>query len=190
VRWALARVAVAVTSMVAVAFLIPLGIAVNHIAAQRAYTDAQTRVAAIEPLLAVTTDRAQLQRALATMAGPQNVALRLPDGTEIGPGHVTRHQLDLAAAQGRTSTLAVPGGSVLVQPELLDGGDLTLIEVYIDAGQTRHGVLSAWLILIGVAFVLVIGSTLVADRLGDAGPRQVRRGERRRRSWWTTRARA
>ncbi|HLK41775.1 MAG TPA: two-component sensor histidine kinase, partial [Thermoleophilia bacterium] len=89
-RWALARVALAVTSMVALAFLIPLGFAIDHIAAQRAYADAQSRVAAIEPLLAVTTDRSALEGALDTMDGYQNIALRLPGGASIGTPRASR----------------------------------------------------------------------------------------------------
>ncbi len=164
-RWALARVALAVTSMVALAFLIPLGFAIDHIAAQRAYADAQARVAAIEPLLAVTTDRTQLLGALETMSGAQNIALRLPDGVELGTSHTSAGRLDAVAAQARAQTLAVPGGSVLVQPEVVGGGRMTLIEVFIDSAETRHGVLRGWLILSGVAVLLVAGSTLVADRL-------------------------
>ncbi|MBS2964121.1 HAMP domain-containing histidine kinase [Actinocrinis puniceicyclus] len=164
-RWALARVALAVTSMVALAFLIPLGFAIDHIAAQRALADAQARIAAIEPVLAVTTDRTQLEGALATMSGAQDIALQLPGEAALGTSHASAAQLAAVAAQGRAQTLAVPGGSVLVQPELVDGGRLTLIEVFIDAGRTRQGVARGWLILSAVALVLVAGSTLVADRL-------------------------
>lgn len=164
-RWALARVALAVTSMVALAFLIPLGFAIDHIAAQRAFADAQARIAAIEPLLAVTMDRTQLQGALETMSGAQDIALRLPGGVVLGTSHAGPTQLSAVSAQGRAETLAVPGGSVLVQPEVVNGGQLTLIEVFIDAGRIHHGVVRGWLILSAVAVVLVAGSTLVADRL-------------------------
>lgn len=164
-RWALARVALAVTSMVALAFLIPLGFAIDHIAAQRAYADAQTRVAAIEPLLAVTTDPDKLQGALDTMSGFQDIALMLPDGGTLGTSRASARQLAGVEAAGRAATLAVPGGTVLVQPEVVGGGRMTLIEVFIDAGRTRAGVLRGWLILSGVALTLVLGSTLVADRL-------------------------
>ena len=164
-RWALARVALAVTSMVALAFLIPLGFAIDHIAAQRAYADAQSRVAAIEPLLAVTTDRVQLEGALDTMSGFEDIALRLPDGGTIGTSRASGAQLAVVASAGRAATLAVPGGTVLVQPEVVGGGRMTLIEVFIDAEHTRAGVVRGWLILTAVALTLVLGSTLVADRL-------------------------
>jgi signal transduction histidine kinase len=155
-----------VTSMVTLAFLIPLGVAVDRIAEERALTAAQSRIAAIEPLLAVTTDREQLERALATLPGPQNVAVLLPDDSLIGLSYVPTQQLIEAADLGRALTLSAPGGSELLQPELVSGGRRTLIAVYIDSAQARNGVTHAWLILGAVAATLILGSTLLADQLG------------------------
>ena len=165
-RWALVKVALAVTSMVTLAFLIPLGVVVDRVADQRAVNAAQSRIAAIEPLLAVTTDPAPLSRALATLPGPQNVAVLLPDGTVIGVNHATSAQLTQASSSGSALTLSVPGGSEMLQPELVSGGQHTLIAVYIDAAASRQGVFDAWLILGGVALVLILGSILLADQLG------------------------
>lgn len=164
-RWALVKVALAATTMVALAFLIPLGAAVDHLASQRALAAAQAQVAAIEPLLAVTTDRGELTQALDSMPGAQDVAVRLPDGAQIGAGHLSGAQPAAIAAGGRAVTLAVPGGSELVQPEVVRGGT-TLIEVFVDEAQTRQGVLRAWLVLTAVAVALIVGGAVVADRLG------------------------
>ena len=69
-RRTLALVSAAVTSMVAIAFLIPLAIIVRDVARDRAFTSAQLAGAAIEPVLAVSTSRATLERAIAsTQAG-------------------------------------------------------------------------------------------------------------------------
>jgi signal transduction histidine kinase len=164
-RWALARVAFAVTSMVALAFLIPLGIAMEHLAAQNAQNQAESRITALEPLLAVTTDRSELGDALATLNDGQDVGIRLPDGSTLGVvGHASAAQLDGVARSGRATTLAVPGGQELVQPELLRSGT-SLIEVYLPDSASTHGLVDAWLTLSAVALVLVLGSTLVADRL-------------------------
>src|ERR1700733_5080317 len=70
VRTTLALVSVAVTSMVAIAFLIPLAVLVRDVARARAVTSAQLTGAAIEPVLSITTDRATLERAIvSTPAG-------------------------------------------------------------------------------------------------------------------------
>jgi signal transduction histidine kinase len=165
-RWALVKVALAVTTMVALAFLIPLGVAVDHLASQRALAAAQAEIAAIEPLLAVTTDRTELLQALDGMPGDRDVAVRLPDGEQIGVDHLSGGQPTAIAAGGQAVTLAVPGGSELVQPEVVRGGGTTLIEVFVDSARTRQGVLRAWLVLAGVALVLIAGGAAVADRLG------------------------
>jgi hypothetical protein len=60
----------AVMSMIAIAFLSPLAIVVRDVARGRAFTAAQPAGAAIEPVLAVTTSRATIERAIAgTPAG-------------------------------------------------------------------------------------------------------------------------
>lgn len=164
-RWALVKVALAVTSMVTLAFLIPLAVVVDRIADERAINAAQSRISAIEPLLTVTLDHVQLQRALATMPGPQDVAVLLPDLSVIGVDHATKDQLLAAEATGAAVTLPVPGGSEMLQPELV-GGKQTLIAVYVDSAASRRGVINAWLILGGVALTLIAGSILLADQLG------------------------
>jgi hypothetical protein len=66
VRRTIALLAAAVTSMVAIAFLIPLAIIVRDVARDRALTAAQVAGASVEPVLAVTTARGPLQRAIAS----------------------------------------------------------------------------------------------------------------------------
>lgn len=165
-RGALARVAVAVTAMVALAFLIPLALTVREIARDRAFADAAQQAAAIPPVLAVTTDANTLRRALASMAGGAGrIAIHLPDATVIGSSHATAAALDTATRQVRSTTTPTTGGYVLLQPMVLTSGQVALIEVYVPAAELSQGVSTAWLVLSGVAVVLVIGSTLVADRM-------------------------
>lgn len=163
-RWALARVAFAVTSMIALAFLVPLGIAMEHLAANNAQNQAESRITALEPLLAVTTSKSDLRNALATLSGGQDVCIRLPDLTTLGTNHASATQLATVAKDGRATTLPVPGGEELVQPELLSSGT-SLIAVYLPDSASTQGLAGAWLSLSAVAIVLVLGSTLVADRL-------------------------
>src|SRR5215469_900816 len=75
IRTTLALVSAAVTSMVAIAFLIPLAVIVKDVARDQAFTSAQLAGAAIEPVLAVTTDRATLDRAI--VSTPAGAAGRL-----------------------------------------------------------------------------------------------------------------
>ena len=163
-RFALARVAFAVTTMIALAFLVPLGVAMEHLAAQNARNQAESKITALEPLLAVTTNKPDLRDALATLSGGDDVGIRLPDLTLLGTNHASTAQLAQVATTGRATTLAVPGGQELVQPELVGNGT-SLIEVYLPDSASTHDLTTAWITLSGVAIVLVLGSTLVADRL-------------------------
>jgi signal transduction histidine kinase len=163
-RFALARVAFAVTTMIALAFLVPLGVAMEHLAAQNARNQAESKITALEPLLAVTTSKPDLRDALATLSGGGDVGIRLPDLTVLGTNHANAAQLAQVANTGRATTLAVPGGQELVQPELVGNGT-SLIEVYLPDSASTHDLTTAWITLSGVAIVLVLGSTLVADRL-------------------------
>jgi signal transduction histidine kinase len=174
-RWALARVAIAVTAMVAIAFVVPLGIAIGDLAQQRAEEQAQAQVNAIEPLLAVTTDRIQLSEALATMSDAPNIALVLPDGSRLGTGRASAQQLAQVLNAQRAETLPVPGGSALVQPEAVTGSRLALIEVFIGSGDQTAGVVRGRLIVGALALALVAASTLAADRLASRIVRPARR---------------
>ncbi|MCW2936301.1 MAG: histidine kinase [Actinomycetia bacterium] len=109
VRTALALVSAAVTSMVAIAFLIPLAVIVRDVARDRAFTAAQLAGAAIEPVLAVTTDRAALERAIASTpagaAGQVAVFLTAAPSAAGAAG-------PSAAGGGGTSSRVLAGGSV------------------------------------------------------------------------------
>ncbi|MFC9326278.1 sensor histidine kinase [Kitasatospora sp. NPDC057015] len=79
-RWALIKAAVAGTTMVALAFLIPLGLMVQQTARDRGFTAAERQAAALGPALAITTDQDAIARAVAsTDAGAQGrMVVHLP----------------------------------------------------------------------------------------------------------------
>ncbi|GGV13494.1 two-component sensor histidine kinase [Kitasatospora herbaricolor] len=89
-RWALIKAAVAGTTMVALAFLIPLGLMVQQTARDRAFIAAERQAAALGPALAITTDQDAISRAVAsTDAGAQGrMAVHLPAvaGTGVAAG--------------------------------------------------------------------------------------------------------
>jgi signal transduction histidine kinase len=175
VRRTIALLSAAVTSMVAVAFLIPLAIIVRDVARDRALTAAQLAGASVEPVLAVTTDGAALRRAVAsTRAGAAGqLAVYLPGpgvgdvpsaGTLIGgPQHASR--ADLLAAASRSFTAPVPGGWVVLQPVALGAGRLAVTEVYVPAAAVSRGVAASWTVMTALAAALVGVSVLVSDRL-------------------------
>ncbi|MHC3388019.1 sensor histidine kinase [Streptomyces lavendulocolor] len=172
-RWALVKVALAVTVMVVVAFAVPLGLVIKEMARDRAFTNAERQAAAIGTSLSITTDRAQLDRAVAsTQAGAAgHLAVHIPasaGGTpmEIGAGRATAKDLATVQRVPRASTAEVPGGYALLQPTAISTGQIAIVEVYVPEGEVTNGLATAWLILAGVGIALVVGSVAVADRLG------------------------
>ncbi|QGV80509.1 sensor histidine kinase [Streptomyces ficellus] len=174
-RWALVKVALAVTVMVVLAFAVPLGLVIKEMARDRAFTNAERQAAAIGTSLSITTDRGQLDRAVAsTQAGAAGrLAVHMPASgepgaraMEIGAGRATEDDLDTVRRTPRASTAEVPGGYALLQPTAISTGQIAIVEVYVPEGEVTNGIATAWLVLAGVGLALVVGSVAVADRLG------------------------
>lgn len=176
-RRALVLVSLAVTSMVALAFLIPLALTVKEIARDRAFADAERQAGVLGPALAITTDQAALERAVAsTQAGAEHrMAVHLPSGQAVGTGWASGRDVTAAVVQGRSFAAKARGGYALLQPVALDQGKVAVIEVYLPDADLTGGVWRAWGILTGVAITLVAGSVLVADRLGTRVVRSTKR---------------
>ncbi|MBB5801775.1 signal transduction histidine kinase [Saccharothrix ecbatanensis] len=163
-RKSLALVSLAVTSMVALAFLIPLALVVRQLAEDRAELDAERLAGALTPVLVITTDPAAVGQALLSTGG--RVAVHLPGGEVVGVPMATDAQLTAAREEGRASTEVIPAGRVHLQPVLLDQGRVAVVEAFVPVAELSRNVTEAWLALSGVAVILVLGSVLVADRLG------------------------
>ncbi|MEV5682211.1 HAMP domain-containing sensor histidine kinase [Streptomyces sp. NPDC052164] len=174
-RWALAKVCLAVTAMVAIAFAVPLGLVVKEMASDRAFSEAERQAATIGPTLSITTDRKELTRAvLSTEPGDEGrLAVHVPAADEpgrrareIGTRRAPREDVETVRKDGRASITAVRGGSALLTPVALGSGDIAVVEVFVPEGEVSHGVTTAWLMLAGVGLALIVGSVAVADRLG------------------------
>jgi signal transduction histidine kinase len=198
-RWALVKVCLAVTAMVVIAFAVPLGLVVKETARDRAFSNAERQAATVGPVLAITTDRDQLQMAVAmTEAGGEGrLAVRVPtaqkakdarksqgggassvradgekgakgtgDAVEVGRQRATEEQLATAKDKGRASTVTVPGGYTLLRPTAVASGEFAVVEVFVPNEEVSHNVVTSWLIIAGVGIALILGSVVVADRLG------------------------
>ncbi len=176
-RWAMVKAAIAGTVMVALAFLIPLGLVVQHTARDRAFTTAQRQAAALGPALAITTDQEAISRALAsTDAGAQDrLAVHLPGGPTVGNARVDPGPLTSDQGRSRAGTVRTAGGYALLQPFAVDNGRTAMVEVFVPDEDLSRGVGTAWLVLSGVALALVAGSVAVADRMGTRIIRSARR---------------
>ncbi|MGW0705160.1 HAMP domain-containing sensor histidine kinase [Streptomyces sp. NPDC002643] len=196
-RWALVKVCVAVTSMVVIAFAVPLGLVIKEMARDRAFSNAERQAAAIAPALSITTDRDQLERVVASAGADDGIAVHIPArttaegqesagaqgsggslgtaGIDLGRQRATDEDIATVRELGRASTTEVPGGSALLQPTALSSGETAVVEVFVPETEVSHGVTTAWAVLAGVGLALIVGSVAVADRLGARMVRPARR---------------
>ncbi|MGC0211096.1 sensor histidine kinase [Streptomyces levis] len=170
-RWALVKVSLAVTTMVVLAFAVPLGLVIREMARDRAFSNAEREAAAVAPALSITTDRDQLERVVASAGSDAGMAVHIPAGDgkralELGRQRAADQDIAAVRKLGRASTTGVPGGSTLLQPVALSTGEIAVVEVYVPESEVTNGVGTAWAVLAGVGIALVVGSVAVADRLG------------------------
>ncbi|MFF7449136.1 MULTISPECIES: ATP-binding protein [unclassified Streptomyces] len=170
-RWALVKVCLAVTTMVVVAFAIPLGLVIKEMARDRAFSNAEREAAAVAPALSITTDRDQLERVVASAGSEAEMAVHIPAAggaaaVDIGRQRAAGADIATVRKLGRASTSEVGGGSTLLQPVALSSGEIAVVEVYVPESEVSNGVATAWAVLAGVGVALIVGSVAVADRLG------------------------
>lgn len=174
-RRTLALLAVAGASMIALAFLVPLGVIVREIAHDRAVSEAERQASALVPVLAITIAPDRLTRAVASTGMPEHIALHLPDGRKIGAPRAPAKTVASAARVSRAVTENVGDDLLLLRPVTLENGRTAVIEIFIPPQDLTRGVAASWAVLTGVALVLMVGSVLVADRLGARVVRASRR---------------
>lgn len=155
----------ATTSLVLIAFLVPLAVLVRGVAADRAVQGALVQAQSLSPLVA-TADRDSLELAVAQVDGttPYEVSVFLSDGTRLG-ADVPRSPLVELAARGSSESGDVPGGREIVFAVGDGTSTFHVIRAFVPRSELTRGVARAWLLLglLGVALLAV--SLLVADRL-------------------------
>ncbi len=164
-RRRLALLVAATTSLVLVAFVVPLAVLVRNVAADRAVTAATLEANALSTVVA-TTDLPTLDLALDRInaSAGHPVTVFMPSGKRIGAPATASPAVELAA-RGRSLSATAPGGrEILVAVAGLSGGT-AVIRTFVPNSELRHGVGRAWLILAGLGLVLIAIGALVAGRL-------------------------
>jgi signal transduction histidine kinase len=176
VRRRLVVVSLAVSMMVAIAFLVPLALLVRNVAHDRALTAATRDATALAPVLALTTTPSDIEPAIGrTRSGAAGrVTVYLANGTAVGSDHPADDDVDRARAEKVAFAHDDVGRIDLYQPVVLPDGT-AVIEVSVPDGELRHGVVRSWAALAGVATLLVAGSVAVADRMARSIVRPTRR---------------
>jgi len=167
VRRSLVLVTAGVTSMVVIAFLVPLAILVGALAFDRAVTGAEREAESIARLVAVLSPSSGATGAALTIGEERltdlGASMILPDGTVYGVDVPVGEDLSVALG-GSAYRASVEAGEAIYLPVALSNGDLTIVRVVAPHEDLTSGVKRSWLILAGLGAVLVGLAVLAADR--------------------------
>ncbi len=144
-RRSLAVLAAATTSMVVIAFLVPLALLVQAIVADHALSAAETEARSLAPVVASVHDETELDRIVAPAADNSTGALTvyLPDGAALGHVAPVDSTVELARA-GRSFSAPVPGGVAVLVPVVVPGSGNAVIRVTVPESRLRQGVAETW----------------------------------------------
>lgn len=174
-RWRLALMAAAITSMVLVAFLVPLAHLVRTIPADRALNAAELEARSLTPVLATVHDRQAMELAVERLnqGGTGRVTVFLPGGEVLGQRSAPGRDVELAR-RGLAFSTSAPGGRQILVPVVLATGETAVVRSFVPDHLLRRGVARAWVTLVGLGLGLLALAVLVADRLARSVVRPMR----------------
>ncbi len=178
-RKRLAWVFVALAVMLAVGFLVPLGISVRSQARLRALAGAQSDARGVATALAATarsTGRtplfAEVEFVLDSFDS-ENLMVIMPNGAAIGEGRAPTAVLLLAKAGAVVASLD-DGAAAVVPVSFLGSTEQIVVSAYVSNEDLTEGVSSAWAILAVLGVLVIVGSVPIADRFALSVVRPVR----------------
>ena len=183
-RRRLAFLALAVSSLVVVAFLVPLGILVRNQAENRALTRGERFSQSIAASLAVAgaSDGGpgvspQLARLVIDAFGePEGTSVIFADGEVVGTPATITASIERAQA-GAAFTARVTGGAEVLVPVLAADSPASegtvVVRTLVSDEELTEGVIQAWAMLAVLGVFLIGIAVLAADRLGQSIVRPV-----------------
>lgn len=171
-RGRLALTAAAVTSMIVLAFCIPLARLIGVVATNRALDAAKLESRSLAGAISAVPGQPATVAQLVSQANvntPRPITVYLPDGTVLGPPVPIDAEVQLAR-RAHSFTAAGPNGGrdVIVGIAGSDPNATTVIRVRVPAALLNHGVGRArtTVVLLGIAVVLI--AVGLADRLAKS----------------------
>ncbi len=161
--------AAAVTSMVTLAFVVPLAILIGDVAADRSMARAEREAENIARYMALTAPELPTETALnafiPTASSPYDISIVGPDGSVVGSPIPASENLS-SATTGSGSRTPVDGGRAIYIPVIGADGATSVIRVFVPDSELRIGVSRSWLTLGGLSITLVLIAVLIADWIG------------------------
>jgi signal transduction histidine kinase len=174
VRRRLALLALAITSLVVVAFTVPLMLVVVRQAAERAQINAERQTQTVASLVALAMGLENLTAsALEDRLGgiPEGIGLIMPDGEVLG-------EVPASSRLASSVRLGVPGSGSTIEgwevalPVYTREGVIGVIGS-VPRAELRRGVATAVTLLGGLGVLVILAAVGVADRLGRSLVRPV-----------------
>lgn len=167
-RW-LSLYALSITSIVILAFLVPLAVLIRDLAADRAMSAAEREAQTVARFAATIDGDADSVAALAaTLAAVPNTSVRLSDGSVIGAALPSGVDVSVAIDRGQAYQQSLDEGRAVVVPVLRGTADPWVVVIAVSSAALSQNVGSAWAVL-GLLGVGLIGlASIVADRMGRA----------------------
>lgn len=154
------------TSMVALSFLIPLAALVMSLVKEQGVTAAEQRAAALAPVLTLTKDPDALRESAASLDASEHLVVHLPGSGALGSSKAPAALLERAQRGRESISQEIPDGWICLQPVVLPGDEVAVIENFVPQAELTRGVKESWAVMAFLAVGLIAGSVLVADRLG------------------------
>ncbi|HTL87657.1 MAG TPA: HAMP domain-containing sensor histidine kinase [Acidimicrobiia bacterium] len=165
-RRQLVLMTLAVTSIVVIAFVLPLALLVRTIAADRAISQANTDAQYVGQLIAGNRRAAPALVAQVDASSRGRISVYFTDGTVVGD-HSRLPDADSLqlARQGRTFRRKWSGGVDVFLPVLGAAGQTAVVRVSVANRELERGVWAAWWSLAALGVVLIGVAVFVADRI-------------------------
>lgn len=173
-RRQVALLVAATTSLVLIAFLVPLALLLRTLAVDRAVAQSVQEAQGLAAVVAVVTDPAQLEPVvqLADERSERAVSVVLPDGRRLGAPVEAGSRLLALAAGGRSFTAEVAGGREVLVPVDTRAGR-AVVRSYVPDRLLHRGVARGTAVLVALGLALLGVGILVADRLARGTVRPV-----------------
>ena len=163
-RRRLVVMSLAVTSMVVLAFVIPLGLLVADLAHDRVLSAAERDAEGTARFLAVVGPSRGISAALDALGGEAlseyAASVILPDGSVIGDTLEEGESVDQALA-GTAARVPLPDGEAVHVPVVQADGSIVVVRVFVTEEELSEGVAASWrtlgilgLVLVGIAVVV------------------------------------
>jgi len=167
-RW-LTLYALSITSIVILAFLVPLAVLIRDLAVDRAMSAAEREAQTVARFASSIDGGPQSIAELdAALAAAPDTSILLSDGSVLGAPLPADADLTAARERGQAYRQGLDGGEAVVVPVFRGTGAPWVVVIAVPSAALTQNVGSAWAVLGVLGLVLIGLAFVVADRLGRA----------------------